>query len=138
MDLRIVGTFGDRQLSHLSLFTSASYPRDETHLLTAVRYIEMNPVDAGLVTHPGESRWSSVRSHLEGKGDNLTKVAPMLEVVDNGRSFLLLSSSEELDLMQRHERTGRPLSKPAFVEGLEQDLGRVLSAQKPGLKKREK
>ena len=62
----------------------------------------------------------------------------MLEVVDNGRSFLLLSSSEKLGLMQRHERTGRTSGKSAFVEGLEQDLGRVLCPQKPGPKKREK
>ena len=31
----------------------------ETYLLRVYRYIELNPVRAGMVTHPGEYRWSS-------------------------------------------------------------------------------
>jgi putative transposase len=65
----------------------------------------------------------------------LIKVAPLLEMVDDWRGFLSLSSSEELDLMHRHERTGRPLGACGFVEGLERTLGRVLRPQKPGPKK---
>lgn len=35
--------------------------RDE-HLLVACRYIDLNPVRAGMVQHPSEYRWSSYRS----------------------------------------------------------------------------
>jgi putative transposase len=36
----------------------------ERYLLTCMRYIELNPVRAGLVTQPGEYRWSSYRHHV--------------------------------------------------------------------------
>jgi len=32
---------------------------NEAYLMTCMRYIEMNPVRAGMVGHPGDSRWSS-------------------------------------------------------------------------------
>jgi len=33
--------------------------QQETYLLTCMRYIELNPVRAAMVAHPGEYRWSS-------------------------------------------------------------------------------
>jgi putative transposase len=41
-----------------------SYPMDERHLLSAVRYVEMNPVHAGLVERAEDWEWSSARYHL--------------------------------------------------------------------------
>jgi len=35
---------------------------DDRHLLAACRYIDLNPVRAGIVRHPGEYRWSSYRA----------------------------------------------------------------------------
>ncbi|MCD6188089.1 MAG: hypothetical protein J7K09_07975 [Desulfuromusa sp.] len=43
----------------------------------------------------------------------------------------------KLDLLHRHERTGRPLGIHGFIETLEQTLGRVLQPQKPGPKKKD-
>jgi putative transposase len=43
----------------------------EGYLLTCYRYIEMNPVRAGMVKHPREYRWSSYRHHAEGRADSL-------------------------------------------------------------------
>jgi putative transposase len=36
--------------------------QDDTYLLTVCRYVVLNPVDAGLVRHPGEWPWSSYRA----------------------------------------------------------------------------
>jgi putative transposase len=41
-----------------------SYPMDERHLLAAFRYVERNPVDAGLVEREEDWEWSSSRYHL--------------------------------------------------------------------------
>ena len=41
-----------------------SYPMDEHHLLAAVRYVEMNPVRAGLVQKPEDWEWSSADRSL--------------------------------------------------------------------------
>jgi len=43
----------------------------EAYLLTCYRYIELNPVRAGMVSHPREYPWSSYRWHGEGKPDEL-------------------------------------------------------------------
>ena len=39
----------------------ASYPMDEAHLMTAIRYVELNPVKAQMVRRAEEWRWSSTR-----------------------------------------------------------------------------
>jgi putative transposase len=44
---------------------------DETYVLTCMRYIELNPVRAGLVCAPDEYRWSSYRANVWGALDGL-------------------------------------------------------------------
>ena len=41
----------------------ASLVQSERYLLTCMRYIEMNPVRAGIVRDPGDYRWSSFRGN---------------------------------------------------------------------------
>ena len=45
----------------------------ESYLLTCYRYIELNPVRANMVAHPGEYRWSSYAANALGKSDPLVK-----------------------------------------------------------------
>ena len=40
--------------------------QEDRYLLTCLRYIELNPVRAGMVRDPGDYRWSSFRSHAFG------------------------------------------------------------------------
>lgn len=127
--------FRENWRGHLWQGRFASFPMDEQHLLATARYVEMNPVAAGLVKRPEDYRWSSARAHLAGKDDDLVKVAPLLNLVPDWSNFLALSSEDELDLFHRHERTGRPLGASDFIETLEQTLGRALQPQKPGPKK---
>ena len=61
----------------------SSFPMDEKYLLSAVRYVELNPVRAKIVPKSQDYRWSSARAHLEGIDDDLVKVRPMLDRVDN-------------------------------------------------------
>ena len=42
---------------------------EERYWLTCMRYVEMNPVRAGLATAPEGYRWSSYRSHAHGARD---------------------------------------------------------------------
>jgi len=43
--------------------------QEDRYLLTCQRYIELNPVRAGMVPHPAEYRWSSYRANAQG-GEN--------------------------------------------------------------------
>ncbi|MDX9963382.1 transposase [Desulfobacter postgatei] len=45
--------------------------QEEKYLLTCQRYIELNPVRAGIVEHPGEFRWSSYRHNGQGEMSDL-------------------------------------------------------------------
>jgi putative transposase len=47
----------------------ASLIQSEQYLLTCSRYIELNPVRAGMVKHPGEYRWSSYSANAQGAVD---------------------------------------------------------------------
>jgi putative transposase len=47
--------------------------QDEGYLLVCQRYIELNPVRAGMVEHPAEYRWSSYRANAQGEDDPLVE-----------------------------------------------------------------
>lgn len=121
----------------------ASYPMDEAHLLTAIRYVELNPVKAKLVSRAEDWPWSSTRAHITGQGDGLTDLAAMAGVHRNWRSMLRRGlEAGDLDpaaeaAIEAHERTGRPWGSAEFVEALERRTGRQLARQKPGRKPRE-
>ena len=43
----------------------------EDYLLSCQRYIELNPVRAGMVEHPADYRWSSYRANAQSEADAL-------------------------------------------------------------------
>src|ERR1035437_8277143 len=109
---------------------------DETYLLAAARYVEMNPVKARLSERAEEYPWSSAHAHIEGIDDKLLKSKPLLVMVADWKLFLGAPSEDEIELLRRHERTGRPLGQESFVENLESAMSRLLRPQKRGPKKR--
>jgi putative transposase len=117
---------------HLWQGRFSSFPMDEEYLLAAARYVEWNPVRAGLVKDPCTWQWSSATAHVKGEDDDLATVSPLLEIVGNWREFLGREVGQrEYELVRSHERTGRPLGSEGFIESLEKKLERVLRRQKP-------
>ncbi len=113
----------------------ASFPMDEAYLAAAARYVELNPVRAGLAKGPRNWPWSSARAHFKGRDDGLAQVAPLLERFGDWRRFLAGGLDEDSrQALRRHERTGRPLGSDDFVETLEGRTGRTLTKRKPGRK----
>ena len=111
----------------------ASFVMDEPHLLAAARYVELNPVRARLVESAADWRWSSTRAHLAARDDGLVQVAPLLAMVGDWKALLDSAlPEEELKELRGHARTGRPLGDDAFLERLENLVGRVLKPQKGG------
>jgi putative transposase len=118
---------------HLWQGRFASFVMDERYTLAATRYVELNPVRAGLVANAGDYPWSSAQAHLLGRDDALISPAPLLAGVGDWSAFL--GASAPLDVAEqfrKHERTGRPLGSDAFVTHLEQLLQRELRPRKPG------
>lgn len=124
---------------HLWQGRFSSFPMDEDYLLAAVRYVELNPVRAGLANGPLDYPWSSARAHIAGEDDILVRVSPLLEMVNDWLGFLSIEASErQVEDLRKHERTGRPLGNEGFIRKLESRLGRILQIQRPGRKKGEK
>lgn len=129
--------FREQWKGHLWQGRFASFLMDENYLLAATRYIELNPVKAGLVKSPEKYLWSSTRAHITGQDDDLVTVKPLLRIVDDWRKFLSNPSTEEENaLIRRHEQTGRPLGSDKFLHRLENKLARVLIPQKGGRPKK--
>ncbi len=129
--------FREQWKGHLWQERFASYPLSENHLLAAARYVELNPVRAGMVKEPWLYKWSSAVAHMNGHDDGLVKVAPLLEMVADWQSFIGEDATdEEMGKFRSHERTGRPLGDEGFLESIEESVCRVLRRQKPGPKKK--
>jgi putative transposase len=101
----------------------ASFPMDERHLLACARYVELNPVRAGLAAAAGDWPWSSARAHLIGRNDSFVQVKPLLDLVPDWPGFLRAGLDEdERDATRAAERTGRPLGAAPFTARLETRL----------------
>jgi putative transposase len=93
---------------HLWQGRFASFPMDEAHVHACLRYVELNPVRAGLAARPEEWPWSSARAHLGLASDCLTDIAPGRERIDDWRAFLGAGLDEEdRKAIRAAERTGR-------------------------------
>ena len=112
----------------------ASFPLDPAHSYAAVRYVERNPVKAGLVRRAEDYPWSSARAHVRQTHDPLLAPLPLMETIGDWAAFLQESDEDTAEAMARSSRTGRPFGPTGFVEGLEQFAGRPLRPQRPGRK----
>ncbi len=120
---------------HLWRGRFASCVIDQSHLLAAARYVELNPLRARLRRRPEAHPWSSARAHLAGEDDALVKVAPLLDLVPDWADFLADGLAPDLAAaLRRGERTGRPLGDKRFIAKLERRVGRKLTKGKPGPK----
>lgn len=122
---------------HLWQSRFASFPMDEAYLHACVRYVELNPVRAGLVARPEDWPWSSARAHLGRSLDGLTEVAPMLERIDDWPAYLDLGLADaERAAIRTAERTCRPLGGQAFLDRIAATLGRDVRPPKRGRPRR--
>jgi putative transposase len=105
---------------------------DESHLLRALRYVELNPVRAGLAAEPCGWPWSSARAHtLDHVSDAVLDChwAEYFGRWDCGEWQEILSagiSGGECDSVRRATQTGEPLGSREFVAALERQAGRRL------------
>jgi putative transposase len=111
-----------------------SCPMDERHLVAAVRYVERNPVRAGLARHAWNWPWSSAKAHVSGQDDLLAKPTPLLEGIRDWVEFLR-GNDTDVEALRKHSRTGRPLGDKRFVEKCAGITGTDLTLGKPGRKR---
>ncbi|MCE5230417.1 transposase [bacterium] len=125
-----------------------STPLDEAHLWAAIKYVELNPVRAGLARYAEEWLWSSARAHCGLKPATGSTALPAVGSPFGGThphplhgrpiswsDWLRLGlEAEALDRLRRATMTGRPCGSAEFACGLEAQLGRNLTPQRRGRK----
>jgi len=109
-----------------------SCPLDESHYVATARYIERNPVRAKMCDKAWDYEFSSARYRV-GK----TSKDPILIKKDwhfsheEWREFLR-EESNEIELIRKSTKTGRPLGDKKFIDNLERLSGRILNLKKAG------
>ncbi len=105
----------------------------ESYLLTCMRYIELNPVRAGMVAHPSEYPCSSYRCNAQGQPDAL--VTPHAEYLRLGKSdeerqaayrqlFKHRIAERGLDEIRKATNKAWVLGNERFKQGIQQQLER--------------
>lgn len=109
---------------HLWQGRFVSYPMDEIYLYRCMRYIERNPVRAGLVAQPEDYRWSSARAHVLNVEDKVLSPIPLAYSVEDWKSYLSETECEhDLKVFRQSNRSGQPLGSEIFLKRLEAELG---------------
>jgi putative transposase len=93
-----------------------SYPLDNKYLYSAVRYVERNPVRAGLVRNAADYRWSSARAHIYHVHDILLSDSFLISEIKDWASYLSEYEDPLLtDTFWKHASTGRPLGDEIMI-----------------------
>lgn len=107
---------------------------DEAHEWAAVRYVEQNPVRAGLVELAEDYPWSSAAFHLGLRDDRLvTGLGVWGASVEEWEKTLRAAQSEgEVSLLRARTLDGRPCGDEDFVARVSSALGRDLTRRAVG------
>jgi putative transposase len=110
-----------------------SFAMDEIHLYAAVRYVELNPVRAGIVKKAEAYPWSSAKAHVLKTREPLVSECFLDEQIKDWASYLGQKTVDsEMNLLRNHTRSGLPLGREDFIAKLEKMTGMTLRKKKPG------
>lgn len=110
---------------------------DEAYFWAAIRYVERNPVRAGMVARAEDFPWSSARARCGPFRDPLLSAHPQwtrqMTGVGNWSEWLAAGDvSTEVDLIRRRTARGMPCGSDQFVKTLEDRAGRPLACRRAG------
>lgn len=126
-----------RSCGHVWQARYFSCPLETEATWTVARYIENNPVRAGMVSEAQAWRWSSARAHLAGRDEfGLTELTPWTGEYDGPRWAEVLQQGIEdegwQERLREATRRGRPFGTEGFVLELESLCHRLLRATPAG------
>ena len=110
---------------------------DNDHLYEAMRYVELNPLRAGIVQRIDAYHWSSMKEHLGGKGKiQLDNVKKYLEIED-WKEYLREKGDEEIiNNIRKRTKIGKPLGDAKFIKKMEKLSGKKFIYRKSGRPKK--
>jgi putative transposase len=126
---------------HLFQGRFKSFPvQTDEHLLTVLRYVEGNPVRAGLVTAAQEWRWSSQwrREHRQERDEVLLTQWPLPPVRDWAKWVNQAQTDKELENLRLSVNRSRPYGKEVWIKRTAIDLGLETTLRRRGRPKKAK
>jgi putative transposase len=126
-----------RRSGHLWQNRFYSAPLGRSHLLAALRYVDLNPARAGLTERAVDYRWSSARAHAACRDpsglldmEGWRQICPR----NDWAPFLAAATREEplLARIRDATRSGKPVGDEPFVKGLERKAGYALRLRPRG------
>ncbi len=127
---------------HLRQNRFYSCPLGKQHFWRALRYIEQNPVRAGVVRLPWEYKWSSAAAHVDGKDNfgllNLPWWQSAAGRIDWRQALGLQQDEKQIREIRMSTTVGRPLAGDAFMSKLETTIGKRLRPLPVGRPKKQK
>ncbi|MRR32581.1 transposase, partial [bacterium] len=106
----------------------------ERYLWAVARYIERNPLKAGLAATAEAYPWSSAKAHITAAVDPLLHEHSWLSPHEQQAysEFVSMADEEIDDAIRKATRTGRPFGSESFIGSLEFQLNQSLKPGKPG------
>ena len=127
----------DQRVGHLWQGRFYAAPLDDEYVSAAVRYVERNPVRAGLVETPEAWPWSSAATHLQGLRLPGASYPPD-DALATWREYLGAAEvAEDRELIRRRTLTGRPIGDEAFVAALNDRFNQHLTLRPRGRPRKE-
>jgi putative transposase len=110
---------------------------EHEHVYSAVRYVERNPVRAGLVRKPWEWEWSSAAFHVGDVKESRVKFGDLSDIMDikdvNWREYITdKDDPREMDEIRKCTMLGRPWGGAEFITAISKVLGISLDTRKKG------
>lgn len=108
---------------------------NEQYLWSVARYIERNPLKAGLAERPEHYRWSSAKAHLTGTIDAILSPVPWLAPSEKAAycQFVETENNDGMDdTLRKATRCGRPFGSEGFIARLESQMDQTLQPKKVG------
>lgn len=121
-------------------FKSCLIDADE-YLLQCQRYIELNPVRAGMMDHPADYRWSSYRGNAQGKCNSLIRPHEVYEQLSKDKQkrqasyrglFRYQLDPGVVDDIRQATHGGYVLGREDFKEQVEKMLKQRATPGRPG------
>ena len=128
--------FEQKVKGHLFQSRFYSTPLDDTHLLNAIKYVELNPVKARMVRFPWDYKYSSVLHRMNYKIDKILSTNEIIKNIKNYKDFLL--KDEDYKNIKEKTRTGKPCGNLEFYKKIKELTGVDYLPKKPGPKKKVK
>lgn len=111
-----------------------SCPLDSKHTISALRYVERNPVRANMVKQAWQYDWSSAKLHVGMSSKDKLVSNNILDYTPHEWRSMLKKEPHEINYIRKSYKTGRPCGEMKFFVKIKKITGKDFTPKKSGPK----